>query len=362
MVVIASIGTFLSFFLLLVLLANRPTMAADLWLGMWLCLQILLCGGPIASEFLSHRLALFVLAASQLSLFCLGPAQYLYAATALQAPRRFGWHAITIGWAAAALVGILLLVRPRPFGGALVTDDPPAWLILVPLSAVAITPLHPLAVLRLARRRRALLADRLSNLDEADPEWLCTWAWATLATIALLGSTILGSLLLGWGAAAQMILILGLQVASIVYVGQRGLTRHRIFFATADQAPKRDQKPTIDPAEAQADYSRVQTLLETEKPHLDSGLTAQMVADRLGWAPERLTRALKGGDVNFFCAINAARVLEVQRAMADPRNSKTSILALGHDAGFGSKTALYDAFRRSAGCSPAEWRSRKQAS
>jgi AraC-like DNA-binding protein len=111
---------------------------------------------------------------------------------------------------------------------------------------------------------------------------------------------------------------------------------------------------------ATEDYSRIQALLVNDKPHLLSNLTAAMFADRLGWEPERLTAALRyGGGVSFFDAINAARVREVQQLARRPANVRISLLVLAHEAEFGSKSAFYDAFRRHAGCPPAEWRRRQ---
>jgi AraC-like DNA-binding protein len=245
----------------------------------------------------------------------------------------------------------------------MVADGQSPWIILVPLSATLIASLHPVAVLRLVRERRALRTDQLSRLDEADPAWLHAWSLATLATIILLGSTVLSSALLSWSPASQMIALVTLQVGSIAFVGQRGLTREGIFYTTVQSTSGGDELMTADPVQVQADFAAVQALLKRERPHLDPDLTAQQLADRLGWAPERLTRALRdGGGANFFNTINAARVAEVQKAMADPQKARTSVLALGFDAGFGSKTALYDAFGRATGCSPAEWRRRRGGS
>jgi AraC-like DNA-binding protein len=98
-------------------------------------------------------------------------------------------------------------------------------------------------------------------------------------------------------------------------------------------------------------------LLAEEKPHLKPDLTAQELADQLGWGPDRLTKALRhGGGTSFFDAINRARVNEVQALAAESRNARMSLLALAHDAGFGSKSAFYEAFQRHSGCSPAAWR------
>jgi AraC-like DNA-binding protein len=357
---LASAGAALSFFLLLVLAVKRPFYPADSWLAVWFLAQCVFCVCVLLGLAAPAHAALAALLVGQFALFVTWPAHYFYAASALGASPRPARHAALAAAVAVLVFALPILVPIRVEAGAMVTDIYTPWLLLLPLTGFGVASLYPLGVLRLVKRRRESLKDQLSEVSVSDPSWLQVWAWSILAVNVGLILAFANSLAAGWSVNVHMAVILTMQVAHIAYVGQRGLTRPGVFFAPITSVQASSQRQPVDRLMATEDYSQIQALLVNDKPHLLSNLTAEMLADRLGWGPERLTAALRhGGGVNFFDAINAARVREVQQLARKPANAHISLLVLAHEAGFGSKSAFYDAFRRHAGCTPAEWRRRQ---
>lgn len=357
---LATVGAALSLFLLLVLAVKRSFGPPDPWLAIWFFAQCVFCVGVLLALAAPPRVAIAALMAGQFAIFVTGPAHYLYAASALGASRHPIWHAAMVA-AVAVLVFAVPLVAPiRAEAGAMVADLTTPWLLILPPTGFALASLYPLAVLRLVKRRRERLKDQLSDLGASDPGWLQVWAGSILAVNFGLILAFANSVIAAWPVNVHMAVIMTMQVAHIGYVGQRGLTRPGVFFAPTTSVQPSSQRQPVDRLEATKDYSRLQTLLAHDKPHLLPNLTAEMLAGRLGWGSERLTEALRhGGGVNFFDAINAARVQEVQQLARKPENARVSLLVLAHQAGFGSKTAFYDAFRRHVGCTPAAWRRRQ---
>jgi AraC-like DNA-binding protein len=354
---IPAVAAALSVFLLLVLLSKGPLTGADRWLGLWFSGQAVFFGSTvIASTPLSDSASLWLLLVAQCCLFVLGPAQYLYAVTALDAPRHYRWHFAYIAVSLLLLANVALGLEIRVESGALIADQVPRWIGGVLFCVLLIPALYPTAIFRLTSRYRSGLEEQLSSFGASDVGWLRIWAGTSLAATLALALVVIAATVGGWPVEIQVAASFVLQTASLAYAGYHGLTRPGVFlpYASAARTPP---KQSVDTAEAVADFGAVERLLEKEKPYLDPALTARALADRLGWAPDRLTSALRnGGKTSFFDAINAGRVREVQRLAAEPRNARISLLALAHDAGFGSKSAFYEAFQRHEGCSPAAWR------
>lgn len=86
-------------------------------------------------------------------------------------------------------------------------------------------------------------------------------------------------------------------------------------------------------------------------------LTSADAAAAAGVSPEQLTEAVRsvtGG--GFPARLQQLRVEEALRLLADPKEARTSMEAIGLLAGFGSRSAFYQAFGERVGMSPAAYR------
>ena len=98
-------------------------------------------------------------------------------------------------------------------------------------------------------------------------------------------------------------------------------------------------------------------LLLDEKIFLDPDLSRDQIADRLGISSGYLSQIINTAtSTNFTSYINQHRVEEVKRMMLDPEAQKYSLLAIGLEAGFKSKSAFYTTFKKQTGKTPAEFK------
>jgi AraC-like DNA-binding protein len=113
-------------------------------------------------------------------------------------------------------------------------------------------------------------------------------------------------------------------------------------------------------ARAQSLLSALDELMRSEKPYLEEDLTLPSLALRLGVAPQLLSQLLNQSlGRSFHDYIADHRVRDVMRCLQDPAYDGQTVLALANDAGFRSKTAFHQAFRRVSGTTPSRYRQQR---
>ncbi len=116
-------------------------------------------------------------------------------------------------------------------------------------------------------------------------------------------------------------------------------------------------KSGLDEARSLQLVSRLDVLMRTEKPYLEEDLSLPKLAERLSIPPQWLSQLLNQRlQTTFHDYIAEFRVRDVMRCLRDPAFANQSILAIATDAGFRSKSAFNEAFRRIAGTTPSRYR------
>lgn len=96
------------------------------------------------------------------------------------------------------------------------------------------------------------------------------------------------------------------------------------------------------------------------KPYLDSELTIQDMADDMDIQVSEVSTALNQGmNKNFFTFINEFRVNEAKSRILDNKNKHLTLLAIGYDSGFNSKSSFNALFKKHTGVTPSQFK--KQA-
>ena len=117
---------------------------------------------------------------------------------------------------------------------------------------------------------------------------------------------------------------------------------------------KTKQKKALLDEEAAADYkTKLQQLIETEKPYLNPDVSLRSLADELDIHPNQLSWLLNDGfGKNFNEFINHYRVEEFKRLAKLPENTNLTIMAIAYDCGFNSKTVFNSYFKKETGLTP----------
>jgi AraC-like DNA-binding protein len=112
-------------------------------------------------------------------------------------------------------------------------------------------------------------------------------------------------------------------------------------------------------SEAEKYLTHLLKIMKEEKPYLNGELSINDLTVRMGISRHYLTQILneKLGK-NFYTFVNEYRVQEVIKMMKDPRYDHYTLLALGFEAGFNSKSSFNNIFKNFTGMTPSEYRER----
>jgi AraC-like DNA-binding protein len=354
--VFTTIGATFCLFLLVLIKSKKKSALGDNWLVLWLavhCAYFISFG--LTSVLPSSTLYVAVLV-SQISFLALPPIQYFHArAASNRSVVAVLWEGSLVLAIFLALIVVPLIMPSEIIAGSLTVRNPS--LFVLPLLILLVPFYYPLRGFQVIQSHRRALKQRLSNLNKADLTWATNWAFSTMALSV--GSLILmaATFVIEIPIPVRSGIVLFLQALQIGIVGYLGLTRSRVFILSraADELELPEGKSEYE--DAATDFATLQAFQASDQSYLDAELTAGALADRIGWAPDRLSRALRlGGATNFYDFVNGARIEAFKEMALDPKNKRTNMLYLAYDAGFGSKSAFYDVFRVSENLPPARWR------
>ena len=118
----------------------------------------------------------------------------------------------------------------------------------------------------------------------------------------------------------------------------------------------------MSPAQITALAEKIIALLEAERLYQEPDLTLQQLAGRLQSSVHHLSQAINDGlGKNFYDLVNGYRVAEAKRLLLDPKNTNFTILSVGFEAGFNSKTTFNTVFKKFTGQTPTEYRAAQKA-
>lgn len=125
---------------------------------------------------------------------------------------------------------------------------------------------------------------------------------------------------------------------------------------------EKEQTQAVSFSEDNPYFIKLKQLLEVEYMYRDPNLSRDLVAEKLGISTGYLSQLINTlTQRNFASYINAFRVENVKDMIVDPAFVKYSILAIGLEAGFNSKTTFYKAFKAETGMTPNQFKKHEQA-
>ena len=119
---------------------------------------------------------------------------------------------------------------------------------------------------------------------------------------------------------------------------------------------KSDRK-LLDEKQKEILSETVNQYLKNKKPYLNPEYSLQMMADDLSISREKLSYLINSGQQkNFYKLINEFRVEEVKEKLLNPNFKHYTVLGVGLECGFNSKTSFNRIFKEETGLTPSEFK------
>jgi AraC-like DNA-binding protein len=105
----------------------------------------------------------------------------------------------------------------------------------------------------------------------------------------------------------------------------------------------------------------LETILVQQKRYLDPSLTLESVAETMQISKSHLSRIISSElGSSFTDYLNAFRVEEAKCYLNNPEFSNYTIVAIGLEAGFNSKSSFFEVFKKEVGMTPSAYKKRTE--
>ncbi len=127
-------------------------------------------------------------------------------------------------------------------------------------------------------------------------------------------------------------------------------------FTETESRRAEPRKTLLSENDLQLLKTKLQNLMEKEKPFLDSQLTLSNLAKQIGVNTTALSFVINNGfGKNFNDFVNEFRVAEVKNKLNEGAAENLNLLGIALDSGFNSKATFNRAFKKFTGISPKEF-------
>ncbi|SEA23505.1 Helix-turn-helix domain-containing protein [Chitinophaga terrae (ex Kim and Jung 2007)] len=179
-------------------------------------------------------------------------------------------------------------------------------------------------------------------------QYRSTWLKQLMITVGVMIAVYLSSPWIGpitnYGINSVLYL-LGAGMATFLLVRQRNIQQIPVTV------------PRLNDKQLTSYKAKLEALMKEQAPYTDPDLTLPGLAEHLEISVHELSYLLNAGlEKNFYQYINQYRVAKAKELLSSVTHQHLSILAIGFEAGFNSKTAFNTSFKKLTGQTPGEFR------
>ncbi|TXF90008.1 AraC family transcriptional regulator [Neolewinella aurantiaca] len=205
------------------------------------------------------------------------------------------------------------------------------------------------------------LSDTSVHIDRSYAQWLLLFSSVLLMPLVAIGLVVFTQYRL---VSATLLAVSFVSFILMVYLA--ALLKPALFHkfpnriekeSAAEVARKKYESSNLRSDQKKAMAQKVLSFVVNEKPYLEPELTLGQLAGKVGIPSHYLSQVINEEiEQSFGDFINGYRVERAKAMLADDDFSHFTIIAMAYEAGFNSKTAFYEAFRKFTGTTPGKYR------
>lgn len=223
-------------------------------------------------------------------------------------------------------------------------------------SAFTHTFIYCILSLKLLKVYRKNIQEVYSTIDKINLNWMRNLIWSIIILICM----VLVMQLVREDSSIPFIYSIYLVI--IVYAfGYFFLRQPEIFLDYIERFPRQQntkyEKSGLSKVKAESLKEKLIDLMENEKLFTDNELTAKTLADRLSITQHNLSQLINENfNQTFFDFVNFYRVEEAKKLLVSPEAQNFTVIAIGLDVGFNSKSTFNSVFKKFTKQTPSEYR------
>lgn len=204
------------------------------------------------------------------------------------------------------------------------------------------------------------LKQSFSNIDQINLKWLRYLIGGTFVVWVVVFLAYFLNFVYGDALQANMLIYVVLSVF-LYSLGIKTLKQPVVHFENG--VPKNSvnepqyKKSGLTDDDAEVYIDKLISVMEKDKPYLNNKISLSELSAMIDISSHNLSEIINRKlDQNFYDFINSYRIKEVIKMLEDDKYPNYSLLALGYEAGFSSKSAYYSAFKKVTGETPAQYK------